>query len=112
MDFNNIKCLTELPDPLETPIILKSGYKSSSLLAPHLNNTITNITVHRLQLKLYKYQNNPSLWNLNDKIYKVMYSIRTSSSAYYITVIYSIPIIKDLYDLRTIIKSNACKLYT
>ena len=111
-DKTNVKRRTELPDPLETPIISKSNYKSSLLLALRLNNAVTNITAYRLQPKFYRRQNDPSLRNLDNKMYKVIYSIRTSSSAQYIVVIYSIPIIKDLYDLKTITGSNARKLYT
>ena len=54
MDSDNIKCLTELLDPLKTLIILEGGYRSSSLFVPYLNNAVTNITVYRLQLKLYR----------------------------------------------------------
>ena len=112
MDSDNAKRLTELPDPSETLIIPEGGYKSSSLLAPHSNNAVTNITAHKLQPKLHRRQNDPSLRNLDDKIYKVTYGIRTSSSAQYIAVIYSIPITKDLYDLRTVTRNNAHKLRT
>lgn len=114
MDSDNIdtKRLTKLPDPSETPIIPEGGYKSSPLLAPRPSNTVTNITAHRLQPKFHGRQNDHSLRNLDDKMYKVTYGIRTSSSAQYIAVIYSIPITKDLYDLRTITGSNARKLRT
>ncbi|OCK76194.1 hypothetical protein K432DRAFT_396643 [Lepidopterella palustris CBS 459.81] len=107
-DNTDTKRQTQLIGPSDAPIIPEGGYKSSGLLAPP--NNVTR-TAHRSQLPtLHERQNDTSLWMLDGNKYQVAYGIRSSRSAQYIAVVYSVPITKELYDVRTVTGDNTQKL--
>ncbi|KAF2181280.1 hypothetical protein K469DRAFT_692151 [Zopfia rhizophila CBS 207.26] len=99
---------TRLPG-LDALVIPEGGYHSKLRL--EASDIIITSPSQKAGPISSKHQNDPSLWVLDGKKYKVTYGIKYTKKSQYIAVVYGIPITGKLYDIRRVKGRNIKKLH-